>query len=163
MFSSRIGETNYIKNDSVDFDPAKKKPDRIHGLQSTAFLQGILDQHWDMDSQHSSDGPQTLQDVVQTTCNPNDYGRRLHFPFLVMEAKSSKGGPGFTDIEIQTALPIRNMLLLQHRLQVRCDKMSIPGGPLVWFLANQGEVWRVYGCYVTSDERSSLPIWVRLF
>ncbi|PVI00615.1 hypothetical protein DM02DRAFT_671842 [Periconia macrospinosa] len=159
MFTTRIGETNFLEYDDADFDPTKKKPDRIHGLQTTEFLQGILNQQLDMASQHSPYCPKTLQHTLQTSCNPNSTKKQLHCPFLVMEAKRSKKRPGFRRIEIQTALPIRNMLKLQHELQVSCGKMPIPGGPLVWFLANQGADWRVYGCYMTTMEHSNQPIW----
>lgn len=30
--------------------------------------------------------------------------------------------------------------------------MDVPGGPLVWFLANKGEDWRVYAAVVYEEE-----------
>jgi hypothetical protein len=78
-----------------------------------------------------------------------------------MEAKSLKGGSNFQDIENQTAVPIRNLLYLQLKLQEdEFNKMKVPGGPLAWFFAYIGEQWRVYGCYVTKAEPDALPYYV---
>jgi hypothetical protein len=64
------------------------------------------------------------------------------YPFLLVEAKSEKGSPGFESIESQSAFPIRALLKLQHDLGAATESEI---NPLVWFLANQGEEWRVYG------------------
>jgi hypothetical protein len=102
-------------------------------------------------------------DKLQISCNPDGGGKRLLFPFLIMEAKSGKGKSNFDEIEIQTAHPIMNLLMLQHELQHNeLNRMAVPGGPLAWFLANVGETWRVYGCYVTSSGNASGPSWVGL-
>jgi hypothetical protein len=98
---------------------------------------------------------------LQSSCNPDRGEKRLLFPFLVMEAKGSTGASNFDQIEIQTAHPIMNLLILQHELQnSEFNKMEVPGGPLAWFLANICEEWRVYGCYVTSTDDRSRPSWV---
>ena len=70
---------------------------------------------------------------------------KVLFPFLIIEAKSEKGSPGFESIENQTAFPIRTLLKLQNDLS-GTSETSIK--PLVWFLANQGDEWRVYGSVV---------------
>jgi hypothetical protein len=67
---------------------------------------------------------------------------RVLYPFLIIEAKSEKGSTGFESIENQTAFPIRTLLKLQNDLSI-ASGTSIK--PLVWFLANQGDEWRVYG------------------
>lgn len=70
------------------------------------------------------------------------------YPFLVIEAKKEQDAPGFRSVEVQTAFPIRRFLMIQH------DLRTISQGtlhPLVWFLAFQGEEWRVYAA--TLDER----------
>lgn len=64
------------------------------------------------------------------------------YPFLIIEAKSEKGSPGFESIENQTAFPIRTLLKLQYDLAMASGRDV---RPLVWFLANQGDDWRVYG------------------
>ncbi|KAF1847824.1 uncharacterized protein K460DRAFT_363850 [Cucurbitaria berberidis CBS 394.84] len=161
IFSSRIEESNILHHDQgANFDPVRKKPDRIHGLQSTANLENLLRRHCDAQSQQKDEPSKRLLDIIQTTCNPDSGGKSLLFPFLVMEAKSEKGGSNFDEIEVQTALPIRNLLMLQHELQhAECNKMEVPGGPLAWFLADVGETWRVYGCYVTWSEDEPHPSW----
>jgi hypothetical protein len=67
---------------------------------------------------------------------------RVLYPFLIIEAKSEKGSPGFESIETQTAFPIRTLLKLQKDLSIAS---GISFKPLVWFLANQGDEWGVYG------------------
>ena len=67
--------------------------------------------------------------------------KKILYPFLVIEAKSEKGSPGFESIEAQSALAIRSCVLLQRRLEA---KTSIPLHPLVWFIAYQGDEWRLY-------------------
>jgi hypothetical protein len=69
------------------------------------------------------------------------------YPFLIIEAKSEKGGTGFESIETQTAFPIRTLLKLQKDLSIAS---GISLKPLVWFLANQGDKWVFYGG--TSDD-----------
>jgi hypothetical protein len=160
IFSSRLEEPNYLPHDhKAEFDPVKNRPDRIHGLQSTTSIEKMLHRHFAAQSQQNSEPSQRLADVLQVTCNPDRGGKNLLFPFLVMEAK--KGRSDFDEIEIQTAHPIINLLDLQHQLQHNeFNEMEVPGGPLAWFLANIGERWKVYGCYVTSSGDRSQPSWV---
>jgi len=71
----------------------------------------------------------------------------------VLEAKGEKSAEGFEHMEIQTAFPIKNALQLQYDLlKTRGNTMDVPGGPLVWFLANKGEDWRVYAAIVYEEE-----------
>lgn len=83
-------------------------------------------------------------------------GDPLLFPFLILEAKSAKG-EDFYSIQLQTAFPIRTLLKMQSDLQNECGQLiSWQGGPLVWFLSNRGEDWRVAACFVdnTNGEAS---------
>jgi hypothetical protein len=88
--------------------------------------------------------------------------RPLMFPFLISEAKTERGD-SFDACERQTAFPIWKLLRLQDELQIRAQQsLSEQGGPLVWFFANRGEDWRLYGCYVdieedNGDEEENLP------
>ncbi len=75
----------------------------------------------------------------------------LLFPFLILEAKSEKSSSGFDDITIQTAFPILALLKLQRELKTHVNDEELDGGPLVWFFANRGDAWRVYGCYMTEE------------
>lgn len=80
----------------------------------------------------------------------------LLFPFLVLEAKAEKSSSGFVDIQTQTMFPIMALLKLQEDLQKKTvghiESESSESSSLVWFLANRGDSWRVYGCYVSDDE-----------
>lgn len=73
------------------------------------------------------------------------------FPFLVLEAKK-KTNSGFTEVETQTAFAILKLLDLQLRLKEANGKDSQWGtGPLVWFLSNCGDRWRVAAAYVQTE------------
>lgn len=76
------------------------------------------------------------------------------FPFLVIEAKSEKGGRGFEAIEAQTAFPIRAFLDLQIQLRTATE---VHLDPLVWFLSYQGDEWRVAGCIFNEGKYVRLP------
>ena len=162
VFSSRIQEPNYLPDKDVsNSDIVRKEPDRIHGLQTTKKFQQLLQQRCDTASLSGSQPSQRLGDILQTSCNPDNGGRNLLYPFLVMEAKSGKGGSNFDDIEVQTALPMRNSLVVQQNLQqIVPERVKVPGGPLAWFFANVGETWRVYGCYVTFKNDAKQHSWV---
>jgi hypothetical protein len=67
--------------------------------------------------------------------------RKILYPFLVIEAKSEKGSPGFESIETQSALAIRTCLVLQRDLETAT---GVSLHPLVWFIAYQGDEWRLY-------------------
>lgn len=67
--------------------------------------------------------------------------RGLLLPFLVLEAKKEHSSSGFTAIQHQTALPIRRFLKAQEEFRSR-DSCKEPS--LVWFFANQGDVWRLH-------------------
>jgi hypothetical protein len=71
------------------------------------------------------------------------------YPFLVIEAKSEKGSPGFEAVEAQTAFPIRTFLRLQAQLNAQ-GPFSLD--PLVWFMAFSGEQWHVYGCFIDDNK-----------
>lgn len=83
-------------------------------------------------------------------------GRPLLFPFLVLEAKSEKGRDYFGAIRTQTAFSVRTLLKMQADLQLATmGQSSCLGGPLVWFLANKGAVWRVSAGYVDVKGQTS--------
>ena len=71
------------------------------------------------------------------------------YPFLIIEAKSEKGNPGFEAVEAQTAFPIRTFLKIQAQLKAQ-DAFSLD--PLVWFMAFSGEQWHVYGCVIEENK-----------
>jgi hypothetical protein len=158
IFSTRIGERSMIQDDPEVHSSIEKKPDRIYGLRTTDAMDKILQQPRLSHLQEDSELKETLMSRLTMSCNPDSGGRASIYPFLVMEAKSLKGGSNFQSIERQTALPIRNYLYLQFKLQEDgFNKMKIPGGPLTWFFAYIGDMWRVYGCYVTKSVEDNLP------
>lgn len=148
LFSTRI-DTPCHAPDPTAFNP-RKRPDRIHGLRRTKNIDILLQtQFW-------HDGPLRYEKVVEEVIRPISLQREdegLLYPFLIMEAKSEKGASSFERIETQTCFPIKQALQLQQKLfKVRGDTMDIPGGPLVWFMANHGEDWRVYSAHIEGTE-----------
>jgi hypothetical protein len=57
-------------------------------------------------------------------------------------------------MQIQTAFPIFALLKLQEDLQAQAKPSELGAVPLVWFFANRGDAWRVYGCFVSNSETS---------
>lgn len=109
-----------------------QKPDRIFGLQVTKIFRNLL-------SKLPGHRHSPTHDPI------------LLYPFLILEAKSEKHGHGFGSIERQTAFPIRTLLKIQRTLQTNSGADSYLS-PLVWFLGNQGDEWRVYGCVVSESD-----------
>lgn len=101
------------------------KPDRILGLRKTNEIKALLKANSDI------------------TSAVTKAGTDLVFPFLVLEAKSEKDTDGFEAIERQTAFPIRAMVNIQKALE---SVSAVPVDPLVWYVANRGDEWRVYAC-----------------
>lgn len=104
---------------------AHHRPDRVLGLGRTPELEHLL-----------AASPSIPRTVVGEDTD-------MYFPFLVLEAKSEKNSVGFESIERQTVFPIRAMLDLQRKLEAASN---VQFDPLVWFLANRGDEWRVYAC-----------------
>lgn len=75
--------------------------------------------------------------------------QRLLLPFLVTEAKREGKAPGFRAIQIQTAFPIRRFLKAQYHLS---NSVSTSELCLVWFLAYQGEQWRLHAAIYDDDQ-----------
>ncbi|CAN9340499.1 unnamed protein product [Alternaria sp. RS040] len=166
IFSERIGERSIIQDDPENHHGIEMKPDRVYGLRTTDSIDNILKQPHTSHFGHASDLEFDPLGRLTKTCNPDSGGEASIYPFLVMEAKSLKSRSNFSDIETQTAVPIRNHLYLQLKLQEdEFNNMPTPGGPLSWFFAYIGEIWRVYGCYVTESSPGSLPCYdiVRLW
>ncbi|KAF1957856.1 hypothetical protein CC80DRAFT_546912 [Byssothecium circinans] len=124
----------------------RKRPDGIVGLQQTQFNDLLQSRY--IHRTTGTSAPKILEDVIETCIHTAKRGSLLMFPFLFSEAKRDRSADSFYDMEIQTALPIQRALKLQLDLQnTYGNSMKPPGGPLVWFLANRGELWRVYGAY----------------
>jgi len=161
IFSTRVGERSVIHRDPENHHRIEMQPDRIYGLRTTDAIEKILKQPHVSHLGETSELEDGLLGRLTISCNPDSGGLASIYPFLVMEAKSLKSGSNFQDVENQTAVPIRNLLYLQLKLQEdEFNKMKVPGGPLAWFFAYIGEQWRVYGCYVTKTEPDALPYYV---
>lgn len=112
-----------------------QQPDRVYGLKHTDHLKSLLMSEKGQELRHS----------------PFD-GGLVSYPFLILEAKAEKGAAGFSAVEDQTAFPIRTLLKIQQQLQTVSGSNNVNDpGPLVWFLANRGDEWRVYGCVVEGN------------
>ena len=130
-----------------------ERPDRIYGLLKAKRLNRLLE------SPDKRTGG-NIEDMLKCTPFRAD-GKPLVFPFLILEAKSEKGASSFTDIEVQSAFAIRELLILQDELrQAAGDGMDWDGGPLVWFISYKGEQWRVHAA---TTEHSGEGVKYRVF
>lgn len=126
----------------------KQEPDRVYGLQATRNFQKLLSKPivtCPINGMHPSIGETIRASPFKEGLEP------LLFPFLILEAKSEKSSNGFGDIQNQTAFPIMALLKLQEDLRAKVGDIAPEASPLVWFFANRGDAWRVYGCYVIAD------------
>ena len=101
-------------------DQKYKRPDRVFGLSLTDSFVPYFRR--------------------QKEFSPFKNGFTL-YPFLIVEAKSEKRGPGFDSIQRQSALAIRTCLKLQIELESQSQEIL---RPIVWFLGFQGAEWRLY-------------------
>lgn len=127
-----------------------RKPDRVYGLQQTKLLGGNLG-----DVIRIAENRTERKVDITPFDNSTD---PIIFPFLISEASSEKSD-SFEACERQLAFPIWKLLCLQEGLEKESKRSLVEqGGPLVWFLANRGQDWRVYGCYTkpqTEVDRAS--------
>ncbi|KAL4949061.1 hypothetical protein BDW69DRAFT_188669 [Aspergillus filifer] len=135
------GSCTFVDNSMPEIQKnilSRHRPDRVVGLGQTPELTHLL-----------AANPRVLATV-------NGDESDMFFPFLVLEAKSEKNSVGFESIERQTVFPIRAMLGLQRALQ---EASRIQTDPLVWFLANRGDEWRIYGCVPNSHRIQIIDLW----
>jgi len=150
LFDDRTQEP-IIHDPLIRSEITKHEPDRVYGLQATKNFNQLLSQTAS-GSLGASDGT-TVGERVRSS--PFKEGTEpLLFPFLVLEAKSESSSSGFGDIQNQTAFPIFTLLRLQEDLQAQAKASELGVIPLVWFFANRGDAWRVYGCFVSNSETS---------
>jgi len=131
-----------------------RKPDRVYGL-SRVF------------GPHCSPRKHAkllhLLKVEHSPFGQNGSRSRVLFPFLICEAKKQQGNT-FLACQHQTAFPIWKLLKLQEDLEKASHaNLDELGGPLVWFLANRGEVWKLYGCYITNDQIGQIYVCLNHF
>lgn len=134
-----------------------QKPDRVYGLQATSNFEKLLSSSLPRIMGHDSD--LTLGELVRS-CPFIDDVEPLLFPFLILEAKSEKSCNGFSDIQTQTAFPILALLKMQQDLLAQVPEGHRAERPLIWFFANRGDAWRVYGCCLSGGTPTG---YVRIF
>jgi hypothetical protein len=134
MFSNK-SDARVIHRDAglqgVQIDQKYKRPDRV-------FLLSLTDSF-------------VPYYRLQEEFSPFKEGFTL-YPFLIVEAKSEKRGPGFASIERQSALAIRTCLRLQIDLVSQSREIL---RPRVWFMGFQGDEWRLYCAIPRGDETVS--------
>lgn len=147
LFDDRADQ-EFPPNNLVDGLP-RQKPDRIVGLRATTNIKELLEHPL-----HDRFGGDEIRLGSRIRTSPFAWQPEpMIFPFLVLEAKSDSTKSGFVDIQTQSAFPIRSLLELQRNLQSIQGEAYERPAPLVWFLGNRGSIWKVYGCYVSFDER----------
>jgi hypothetical protein len=158
LFDDRT-EDRILHDPLIRSQLSKQKPDRVYGLQATKNFDQLLSKTAS-GSLGAIDGT-SVGEIVRSS--PFKEGTEpLLFPFLILEAKSESSSNGFGDIQIQTAFPIFALLKLQEDLQAQATESESGVAPLVWFFANRGDAWRIYGCFVSNSETSRY-VRVRLF
>ncbi|KAI8632212.1 hypothetical protein F5Y19DRAFT_354295 [Xylariaceae sp. FL1651] len=136
-----------------------QKPDRVYGIRETKRLRRILE----MEDRRSGAAGKLIEETLRTTPFRSD-GEPILFPFLILEAKSEKAVDSFTDVEMQTAFAIREFLMLQDSLRQAAQEGDCwEAGPLVWFLSNKGEHWRVSIGYINFRSNKPRFLVVRLW
>lgn len=145
IFETAIGAaTCHGPNDDLDAYSISMAPDRVVGLHLS-----------DRYKRYVNAAPAQMTH----TCMKDK--ESLLYPFLVLEAKRERDAPGFRSIGQQTAFPIRRMLQTQQSLLRKAaesvlDASKNPIDPLVWFLCNQGELWRLYAAVIDGPDIVSL-------
>jgi len=130
----------------------------VYGLQQTKFFTQALQAITAAIQDRVTEDAELDDDLKAFQFTPfEERARPLIFPFLISEAKTERGD-SFDACERQTAFPIWTLLRMQEVLQARSKQcLAGQGGSLVWFFANRGEEWRLYGCFTDIEENSRDP------
>ncbi|KAL2127828.1 hypothetical protein VTI74DRAFT_10108 [Chaetomium olivicolor] len=141
IFDDRADEAIvYSPELQAELPKREEKPDRVYGLRRTKRLERLLLST--EDKRPSAQGKPIGENLKTSPFRPD--GEPIVFGFLVIEAKSEKGADAFTDIDVQTAFAIRELLSIQNGLRLAAEEgVNWDAGPLVWFLSYKGEHWRV--------------------
>ena len=150
LFDDRAQEVVH-QNSLLRLELPKQEPDRVYGLQATDNLKNLLSSPVAR-SILAPDEPNIMLEELVRSCPFKDGDEPLLFPFLVLEAKSEKSFSGFGAIQTQSAFPIFALLKLQEDLLTQAIDGHGPNRPLVWFFANRGDAWRVYGCCLSDTK-----------
>lgn len=146
LFDDRVDEgIVYPPELQRDLPSREDRPDRVYGLRVTSRIERLL---LNAEENPIASKANSTKDGLRSSPFKVD-GDPIVYPFLIIEAKSEKGADSFTDIQVQTAFAIRELLSLQGELaQAAGEGTEWDGGPLVWFLSYKGEQWRVWAAYI---------------
>ena len=137
IFASVLDEYVYngIERRRKHYD---RRPDRIYGLRNIP-----------KDSRQLNSDANVIGKVKSSPFQESL--NHIHFPFLLVEAKSEKSSDKLGNIYKQSEGSIRRMLKLQadliSRVRLERDKRPILTGPLVWFFSFKGTQWGLHMCY----------------
>lgn len=129
----------------------KEFPDRVIGLTETENFRSLLNSY----DNRTVAGTEwkRLRDTIKYTPFASET-KPLLFPFLIVEAKSSKSGFNFHAIGSQTMFCIKNFLELQMSLRLAAGKENFE--PLIWFIGYAGQFWNISACYVHNNASNEL-------
>lgn len=163
IFNFRVDEQ--VNHDQEITRRLKKneRPDRVYGLRQTRNIENLLHDAAKRQRDYMSGNElEQVQDVLGLPAldQPmNQQGDRQLFPFLVLEAKSGTSADDWHSIQMQTAFSIRTLLETQNKLRLAAGAESKwRSGPLVWFLLNKGEDWRLSAAYVEDGRENANTI-----
>ncbi|KAJ6035894.1 hypothetical protein N7540_000173 [Penicillium herquei] len=155
LFSDRAEAR--IKHDppiQISLDPPKfknsERVDRIYGLRHTENFRLLLDSS---DKRYIETTNISLRESI--TCSPlsSGGGEPLLFPFIIIEAKSSKGRSR-AETHMQSAFCIQRLLKIQRDLFDATGDEGIQweAEQLIWYIATRGEQWDLYAGFVDIDQ-----------
>ncbi|CAM1508637.1 Fc.00g054850.m01.CDS01 [Cosmosporella sp. VM-42] len=132
-----------------------QKPDKVFGLRQTRNIENLLHDTIKTPPQSREEPePAQVHELLSQPLSQN--GDPILFPFLIMEAKSGTSATDWHSIQLQTAFPIRTFLEAQHHLRTTSGDLSHRQlEPLVWFLSNKGEDWRLSIAYTRNGTPKS--------
>ncbi|KAK0612267.1 hypothetical protein B0T14DRAFT_531878 [Immersiella caudata] len=141
---------NFRADEEVHHDPVitkelrkRESPDRVYGLRKTRNIELLL---YDIEpaGQPGVGQPSEFPSINQPM---NSTGDEQLFPFLVLEAKRGSSDEWHA-INMQTAFCIRTFLETQQQLySAASERSEWKERPLVWYLSNKGENWRLCAAY----------------
>ncbi|KAF3402098.1 hypothetical protein F1880_009829 [Penicillium rolfsii] len=131
-----------------------ESPDRVYGLKETADFKSLLDGA----DKRAPVSERSLRDTVEFSPFDPD-GEPLLYPFLILEAKSSKGNDNI-EAQMQTAFVIRRLLNLQYDLKRAAGEewQRETEQPLVWFLTWRAEQWNVSAAFIECEPEGKILI-----
>jgi hypothetical protein len=128
-----------------------ESPDRVYGLKQTEDFKLLLNGA----DKRAPGSTLSLRDTVEfSPFSPG--GEPLLYPFLILEAKSSKGDDHM-EAQMQTAFVIRRLLNLQSDLKRAAgEERQWETGPLVWFISWRAEQWSISAAFIECDPEDTI-------